>query len=392
MRQELAELLAEDVAAARHRADTAFDAVRAGRPVVLVGAGQLGRRIARAMSAMGDPPVAFADGAAALRDTIVGGVRVMATGRAAQEFPDAAFVVTIWGARSAHRIADSEARLQALGVGTLAPFTHLMWKLRASLPHYLVDLPHHVLEQRADAAAALDLFADDASRREYVAQVRARLTGRLDALGPPVSHEAYMPDDLVAWRPDERVIDGGAFDGDTLGDWIRHRGDSFAAWLAVEPHPSNADALDRAVARLPAGTRARVRVIRSALGASHGSVRFDADAGAGAAAHVPEASPSGPGMRDVSVTPLDALDAAAGASFVKLDIEGAELDALEGMRRIVARDRPVLAVCAYHRQDHLWRVPLAIAGMRSGDAFHLRPHGAEGWDVVCYAIPQERRS
>ena len=85
-------------------------------------------------------------------------------------------------------------------------------------------------------------------------------------------------------------------------------------------------------------------------------------------------------------------DALAGAevSFIKMDVEGAELDALEGARAIITSQRPVLALSAYHRQDHLWRIPQMIRGMSDDYHLVLRAHRLDGWETVCYAIPEER--
>jgi hypothetical protein len=88
--------------------------------------------------------------------------------------------------------------------------------------------------------------------------------------------------------------------------------------------------------------------------------------------------------------PLDALIADARPTLLKLDIEGAEPDALLGARNTIVRHTPVLAVCVYHAQDHLWSIPLALQQLRDDYAFFLRPYNEEGWDLVCYAVPRMR--
>ena len=72
-----------------------------------------------------------------------------------------------------------------------------------------------------------------------------------------------------------------------------------------------------------------------------------------------------------------------------MDIEGAELDALRGSSELIRRARPILAVCVYHLQDHLYRVPLLLRGPSSNYQFYLRRQGPDG-DLVCFAIPEER--
>ncbi len=66
------------------------------------------------------------------------------------------------------------------------------------------------------------------------------------------------------------------------------------------------------------------------------------------------------------------------------------MDALVGARKTIQEKLPVLAVCAYHNQDHVWRIPLLIHSFSDQYRFFLRPHNLEGWDLVCYAIPLDR--
>ena len=73
-----------------------------------------------------------------------------------------------------------------------------------------------------------------------------------------------------------------------------------------------------------------------------------------------------------------------------MDIEGSEVDTLAGAQTIIREKLPVLAICAYHRQDHIWRIPSLINSFSDQYRFFLRPHLLEVWDLVCYAIPQNR--
>ena len=92
----------------------------------------------------------------------------------------------------------------------------------------------------------------------------------------------------------------------------------------------------------------------------------------------------------MSAETLDSLVDGGRPTFIKLDIEGSEVDALNGARRTIQQQAPVLAVCVYHRQDHLWRIPLLLSHLRDDYAFFLRPHNEEGWDLLCYAVPLAR--
>ena len=146
--RELDELLTESVADAVRRERSAFDAcARDNEDIVLVGIGGLGRRVLRALRAEGVEPVALADNGARLQGSRVEGHEVLSVPEAVRRHGQrATFVVTIWGAGSTHRFADTRAQLEALGARAVSSFPPLLWKYpAASLPHYCQDLPHRVI-------------------------------------------------------------------------------------------------------------------------------------------------------------------------------------------------------------------------------------------------------
>jgi hypothetical protein len=74
-------------------------------------------------------------------------------------------------------------------------------------------------------------------------------------------------------------------------------------------------------------------------------------------------------------------------SYVKLDIEGAEADALQGMANTIRSARPALAVCVYHRPADLWELPYLVDGLMPECRLYLRAHAWNGFELVLYAIP-----
>ena len=165
---------------------------------------------------------------------------------AAQFGGSAAFLVTIW---NNNKFLDTQRQLTTLGCRVVLGSAPLRWKFRDHmLPFYWEDLPHKVLEQRSDVARAGRLWADAASQREYVGQVRWRVTGDITSIGEPVSEESYFPDDLFVLSECEHFVDCGAYDGDTVREVIRRRGDRFTRIDALEPDPANFDRLQASLA------------------------------------------------------------------------------------------------------------------------------------------------
>ena len=387
-RAELDALLSRDSAAVRIEELAAFDRVARDRPIVLMGAGGLGRRALAGLRRHGVTPLAFADNAPARHGTSIDGVPVLSPADAAQRYGrTAVFVVTIWGANSPHRFAHSREQLRALGCVVVSSFPPLFWKYAGDLlPFYLQDLPSRLLEQPEQVARGFDVWSDEASRAEYVAQVRFRLTADFDGLAHPVGHPQYFPDDLFAWRDDEWIVDAGAYDGDTIRAVAALHGDRFAHLLAVEPDPSNFARLQATVAGLPDALRAKVSCRQVAVGEAPAVLHLDPTGTAASAATVT----AGAGTIAVNADTIDAMTAGARPTFIKLDIEGFEIDALRGAKGTIDTHAPVVAVCVYHAQDHLWRIPLLLRSWRDDYALFLRPHNEEGWDLVCYAVPRAR--
>ena len=65
-------------------------------------------------------------------------------------------------------------------------------------------------------------------------------------------------------------------------------------------------------------------------------------------------------------------------------------DALLGAHEIMARHSPVMAVCAYHKCEHLWTIPQLLKTGNPGYRIFLRRYAEECWETVYYAVPPER--
>ena len=74
--------------------------------------------------------------------------------------------------------------------------------------------------------------------------------------------------------------------------------------------------------------------------------------------------------------------------MIKMDIEGLEYAALRGAKRSIEKYGTGLAVCLYHRPEHLWQIPLYITNVFGGELY-LRLHGHSAFDVVAYRIPMK---
>lgn len=227
----------------------------------------------------------------------------------------------------------------------------------------------------ADHVETAGFFRDHASLATVYAVLLHRLSWNprwLDGVRRPPAELCVGPDTLTLGN-DETIIDAGAYDGDTAEHFRRVTGGRYRAMHCFEPDPRNCDALRARVAGWPG-----VSAERAGLWSSSGTLCF-ADHG-GQGSHVSETG----GIR-IEVIALDDRPELA-PTLVKMDIEGAELPALQGMRQTLKTFKPKLALSAYHKPEDLYELPRLISAIRDDYQFRLRHYGTGLFDTVLYAF------
>lgn len=355
-----------------------------GRPIVIFGAGNLGRRLMSGLKAVGLGIEAFADNDRSLWGSSLEAVSVMPPGEAAAKFgKEGVFIVAIWRSGGTPPMRERRRQLEELGCETVVTFAEVFTAFPGEfLPHFLFDRPERLTADQEAIEHAFGLFKEGSSRREFLAQLRLRLRLDFDALGGAVEEEIYFPDGLFELRANEVFVDGGAYTGDTLRRYLHRGGSVFERAWAFEPDPRNFAILEQWVKSLPATIKERITIRSAALGERAGVVRFNATGD--------DQARAGTGEQVVEVIALDEVQWPRLPTYLKLDIEGFEPAALKGAQRLIQQGRPVLAISAYHSGSHLWDLPNLVDSLVSGYAYYLRPHRMEGWDLVCYAVPAER--
>jgi FkbM family methyltransferase len=385
--QDLERLLAEDYGSvcARERAFARLLEAEDAPPLVLFGAGILGRRTAAELRRRAVTCAAFSDNNSAMWDKQAQGLPVLSPEEAVKRFGGrGVFVVTVWEDPARHRLADTQRQLRALGCADVRSFSELLWSYpERLLPYRGIDLPSRLLAARDRIREAGAIWADATSRQEYVSEVRWQLSGDPGDPHAAVQHEQYFARDLFAFTEDDVIADCGAFDGDTIRCLVERLRLSFREIHALEPDPASFAALEQYVERLPPPVRQRIVLHQLAVAGQRGAARFTANG-------KPSARLSEDGQAVVECAPLDEVLAEAPPTFIKMDIEGAEMEALRGAECLIRANRPILAICVYHRQADLWDIPLLLRSLCDDYSFFLRAHEVEGFDLVCYAVPRER--
>lgn len=98
------------------------------------------------------------------------------------------------------------------------------------------------------------------------------------------------------------------------------------------------------------------------------------------------------GTSVVKTVALDKFLSDKKIDIIKMDIEGAELEALKGAKDIIKKQKPCLCLSVYHKKWDVLELPLYIKSLNPGYKFYMRHHTFGIWDTVLYAIDEKQRN
>lgn len=361
--------------------------VRAAGTAVVYGAGGVGRDVLDVLQHAGVRVPCMLDRRARAGDTHAG-VPMYPLDRCPIERTDRANVPVVIGIFNRGVDIPAVAReVRAAGFARVVSFVGLHAEFGDALgDRFWLTRRDVIARHRADITRAESVFADERSLALYRSLIALRESGEYgDALGPSSGDVQYLPSDVPGWlaRTPVRFVDCGAYRGDTLEELLA-AGVDIEASAHFEPDIDN-------FAALVSMLRGRRRAARPAALAWPCAVSDRAQLvpfshGCDEASRI-SAGASG----TVAAVALDEVLIGWRPTFVKMDIEGSEIEALTGARALIGSDHPSLAICVYHRPDHLWRIPLLVSSWPELDGYryYLRAHAYDGFDTVLYAQPRE---
>jgi FkbM family methyltransferase len=235
----------------------------------------------------------------------------------------------------------------------------------------------------------MELLADDESRL-IVQRIIAFRSGSDMAFSAFKSEEPQYFNHLTLQAlPIDRPIsylDIGAYNGDTLEHLCAKA--IVGTAILFEPDPANFRALTQNTRRL-VNQYPQLRPFALPLGAGshYGYVSLEAG---GEASSLHLRSPIQLGeVTTVTVTPLDDILPTECVDFIKIDVEGHDRDAIQGMLGVLRRSRPVVAVSLYHRPHDFVDLTIALRQALQGMSysFYIRQHLYNSFETVLYAIP-----
>lgn len=222
---------------------------------------------------------------------------------------------------------------------------------------------------------AFCMLKDEKSKDIYKANIESHFTRNYSKcdLYEDCMLEQYFPKNIKFNKGYNRFIDCGGYIGDTINSLVEIYKNKVDLVAVFEPDINNYKTMTSTVHRLVKESYC----YPCAVSDESGFCGFSAACGSGTIMKNSE-------NKVISISLDEALQGFH-PSFIKMDIEGAELKALAGAKNIIKEDVPDLAICVYHNVNHLWDIILLLNSWQLGYEFYLRSYNAYTMETVLYA-------
>lgn len=359
--------------------------IRQFNDVIIFGAGESGDWVFNCLSENSVHPKCYCDNYQAKWGMIKNGLEVMSFENAMKRFPNAAVcVASMWSEEIIKQITLFDEQIVKRTYDLL---TTMRWETSDSSS--VSDEPNFIHKNIERFEALYQKLEDGVSRKTLEGLLNYRLTRNKSFLRQIKSEEAiYVDDQIILEEFAEKIshktiIDGGAFDGDTIDVFVQKWGKNNS--LDIHCYEIEEKNCERIREKKEKFEPHKIYMHQAALWSEEGlTIGVEGD---GLSGQVDINKADTVGQLQSAVTECIDGYGFEELGFIKLDIEGAEREALRGGEKTIKRCRPILAVCAYHLQDDLLVLSEYIESLNCGYHLFLRHYMYSSGDTVLYAIP-----
>jgi len=236
-----------------------------------------------------------------------------------------------------------------------------------------------------------NLLSDTKSRRLLEKIINFRKTLKAEFYPIPDLEPQYFPSDINLFKSLDKIrfIDGGAFIGDTLSPSLKEfkkLNKNIEYIASFEPDIDNIQKLSIEILKQKKEYKnTNFLIYPCGLWSKNEILSFNSNSNSNSSI----VNKTSDNITQIMAVALDQTLIGASPNYIKMDIEGAEKEAILGMQKIIKRDSPILAICLYHKPHDIWELPLLINELNNNYDMYLRIYGSMGLELVLYCVPKE---
>lgn len=228
-------------------------------------------------------------------------------------------------------------------------------------------------EHTQELKAVYDSLEDDRSRFVFENVLHFRVTREYSFIeksrGEDNKSTQYLAPELQ-FSDHEIIVDCGAFIGDTAEKFYKNI--LGCRVIALEPDEKVFELLQQC------GLEG-LKAIKAGAWSEDTTLKFSDVGGGSSTIDIS-------GNTEIKVVALDHLSECQSATYIKMDIEGAELEALKGAENIIKSNKPKLAICIYHKPQDFFEIPLYIKKLHPDYRLFIHQHTDDVSETVLYAV------
>lgn len=217
----------------------------------------------------------------------------------------------------------------------------------------------YVKEHEREFDEAYEMLADEKSKKAFTDVLNFKISGKIEYLFSCESEKSEVYESILHLSDEEKIADLGAYDGDTIREFLAYTNGKYSKIYAFEPDGKNFKKLQSKTASLD-----NIKLFNAAAWSENTTLTFAKKAGRNS-----RKSDSG---ETVQALALDSVS--DDITFIKMDIEGSEEQALRGTENIIKKCKPKLYICAYHRNSDAFLLPKLIRSFVPEYKIYYRHH------------------
>ena len=217
---------------------------------------------------------------------------------------------------------------------------------------------------------------DQQSKDSFVAYLLSKVRQDMKYLPPVFEKVQYFPKGIFELADSESYFDCGAFTGDTIAEFLKATGGKYRHIWAVEPDKSN---YNRLIHYIENEKLINIDVVNKGLYSYAGKLPFQ-ETGSMLSMITDNSD------NYIEIDTIDHIAAGKPVTYLKMDVEGVELEAMKGAEQTIRKNKPVLGISIYHKPQDLIDIPNYIQKIVPEYKFYFRVHKKLAIDTVLYGV------
>lgn len=220
-----------------------------------------------------------------------------------------------------------------------------------------------------------EMLSDEWSQKVFLNTLNFKVSGKVSYLKEITTPVSEVYETIIQPKPNDVYIDLGAYNGDTISEYLRFAKGDAKRIIALEPDIKN---LARLQKRVEEEQIKNVEAHHMGAWDCEDVLHFASRGGRNSMLDKK-------GMVEVKANSVDNLLGGEGATTINLDVEGAEAKAIWGCRKTIETYHPKLMISAYHKNEDLFTLPLLVKSFYPDYKLYLRHHPyIPAWETNYY--------